>query len=171
VALTANAFKDDQDRCLASGMNDFLSKPVTSPGLQRMLERWVKVASEPAVLQLQAEGPCSAADSLQNVRKTLEEMAGMLGAEIVPEVLALFAATADELLPALQRAIVGGDFVLLERHAHRLKGTLAQIGAKNIALLAAELEQLGRSQSTEGALALLESLRGNIGHIRSELIR
>jgi len=41
VALTANAFRGDQQRCLAAGMDDYLSKPFTQEQLRTLLERWV----------------------------------------------------------------------------------------------------------------------------------
>jgi len=41
VAMTANAFKEDRDRCLAVGMDDYLSKPIRRKQLQEMLEHWM----------------------------------------------------------------------------------------------------------------------------------
>jgi PAS domain S-box-containing protein len=42
VAVTANAFLDDRDRCLAAGMNDYLAKPLRLPDLERVLARWAR---------------------------------------------------------------------------------------------------------------------------------
>jgi CheY-like chemotaxis protein len=41
IAMTANAFKEDRDRCLESGMNDYLSKPIRKKQLQETLEYWM----------------------------------------------------------------------------------------------------------------------------------
>jgi CheY-like chemotaxis protein len=49
VAMTANAFAEDRERCLAVGMNDFLAKPVSRTALAEVIEKWTAIAGTPGL--------------------------------------------------------------------------------------------------------------------------
>ncbi|MEW9898735.1 CHASE domain-containing protein [Chitinivorax sp. PXF-14] len=167
VALTANASVATEKECRAAGMNDFVTKPITPESMGRVLQRWVSghattpAAEAGAVIadcaEAAAPAPLPGAD-LDNVRATLDSLASALGADVVPQVLALYRDTTAELIPAIEQASAEADWAQLIRHAHRLKGTAAQIGGKLIAEQCAELEAAARQEDADAVAYFIASI-------------
>jgi len=159
VALTASALPVDRERALASGMDDYLVKPVGPAALDAMLSQLVSGAerrTEPVLQPAAARAP-----SLGSLDEhILEELRVFTSAKFISESIDLFFKSAAKGLAALRDAHAGDDLVRLERGAHSLRGSCAIIGARRMMELAAELEDIARDRRSEGIadrIALLET--------------
>jgi len=142
IAMTAGAMKGEREKCLAAGMDDYVSKPVALDELETALERWVRPA--------EAVEPASApATSAGAVRETFDSqivaMLRSLGADGEPDAFismtTLFVASAAGLLATLREALAAGDAQAVGRVAHALKGSAANLGAVRLADACRELEE------------------------------
>jgi HPt (histidine-containing phosphotransfer) domain-containing protein len=138
IAMTAHAMAGDRERCLAAGMDDYLSKPLRPELLDEVLERWLGVTvAEPAVDE--AADRDAAIDALidsARMRTFREDYP-----DIVDQLLQLFVDSTPELLEELRAAVDGGDADERRRAAHKLKGSCQNIGATFMATLCLELER------------------------------
>jgi len=133
VALTANALKGEADRCLAAGMDDYLTKPLTLERLREAVARWAMGKTEeetqPAVN-----------------RSVVEEMFGG-NEKAIARVLARFKDAGARLVHEIGTARDNPE--KLTELAHKLKGAARAAGAMVLGDLAATLEKSGRSADVD----------------------
>jgi CheY-like chemotaxis protein/HPt (histidine-containing phosphotransfer) domain-containing protein len=183
VAMTAHAMKGDRERYLAGGMDDYISKPIHPPDLEKVIQSVITRLSAPAPAPVlspaDAAAAVSSAANLEEVSVTKTEESEILAhfegdAELVRELAEIFLRECPRLLGDLRAAIQSGDAPALQRAAHSLKGSVGNFSTSDAHSSAHQLEMLGKLGSTEGAaqvLAVLEAQLQRFNQILSNLAR
>jgi two-component system, sensor histidine kinase and response regulator len=143
--------QEDRERCLAAGMDAYLSKPLQAPQLFQLIDHLV-----PGTVPMPETACGSTPDgTVFDQQATLARVKG--DREMLQEIVQLFFAEAPELLARIQTAIAHGDGRALERAAHSLKGTVMSFGAQTAGDAALRLEAMGRGGDfTQAAMAYAE---------------
>ncbi len=145
LAMTAHAMRGDKERCLASGMDGYISKPITAIALFAEIERCLPATERGNAMTEISPEPDEQIDRVS----LLERVEG--DQELLTEMIHLFQEDVPNLLTAMRDALQRGDMAVLERSAHSLKGAVSNLSAKATAAAALRLEKDAKNKDAESA--------------------
>ncbi|MBV9959862.1 MAG: response regulator, partial [Acidobacteria bacterium] len=170
IAMTASALPEDRARCLAVGMDDYLTKPLHREELRAILARWL-----PADGRQRAASFSFASASATNTDASLDPEAlanlrqlGGPDQSFLRGLIEIFLHESTERLVRLRAAAARGDAQAVQHIAHTQRGACLNFGARRMALICEELERAEAAASIEHEAALVR-LEDEFARVRSAL--
>ncbi|MBW7988754.1 MAG: response regulator [Planctomycetes bacterium] len=180
VALTANAMKSDDKKCLAAGCDDYISKPIEKKKLLQVLSKYLSNKSEDLSRQIdsvqsgveQLNQLCSETSTADTTpAKPADEQYGEFPVdfeiikeiyddeEVLKETVKIFLEEAPKTTELLAEAITAKDSNNVKMYAHKLKGLARHVAARKLTDMLYDLETKGRKEELEGSEVLFADVR------------
>ena len=174
IAMTAHAMKEDRERCIQAGMDDYVSKPVSPEKLLQSLQTLLphKLTAGPVASEPDAEKPMdapAASETNEHFTPSVVLEAFDNDWEFLTSSIDLFISEYPAMLQGIQQAVETGNDKDLERSAHALKGMLGNFRARNAAKTALNLEHMAREGDLTAAPAELAQLESQVRQLEAQL--
>lgn len=161
IAVTASVMRSEVQRCLASGMDDYLPKPLRINELAAMLEKWLPAQPATGAAKLaNATTSAKSSETIPFVVWDMQVLVNLVGedAELQRTVLADFLNLSSVTISIIRAAIKAGNAQQAGNEAHKLKSGSRTVGAMLLGEYCQKLESAGRDDDMQSCRAIIESL-------------
>ncbi|CAK0776924.1 hypothetical protein WCLP8_5510002 [uncultured Gammaproteobacteria bacterium] len=172
LAMTANAMAGDKGRCVESGMNDHIAKPIDVAQLFLTLALWIKPKLAATVFDVVASRKETRVDGIldipgMDINGALVRMGG--SAKLLRKLVQRFGETQADAVVRIKAALAKGDAETATREAHTVKGLAGNIGAPVMAECAALVEGLLSRRETNGLDDALAVMAAELGSLQARI--
>ena len=169
IAMTAHALQGDRERCLAAGMDDYISKPVKADELTAVLERWL--SNRPATGHVAPAAPPPAIAPTENPSVNFERLRQTCDGDeqFTRELVDSYLTQTTTQIDQLRTAIAGADAARVERLAHTAAGASLAMGMIAIVPMLREIEAMGHIKQLIGAAELCDQAEREMERIKAAL--
>jgi two-component system sensor histidine kinase/response regulator len=167
VAMTAHAMQGDRERCIAAGMDEYMSKPIRAKQLLQILDSLQSPQSPVATSATEPPEDTAPSDTLIDWNSAMESVEG--DRELFKSLIEVFRGESQRSLHDLRTATEVNDLKTLRSLAHSLKGAMLAVGAIKTAKFTESIELASAHESTELISARLRMLELQLDQISKEL--
>lgn len=175
VALTAHAMKGDRDRCLAVGMDDYITKPFNEQQLATVLSKWLSETGTNKLTEQKVKMP-----EKQDLRSTKIHVDESIldnyrqvqqpgKPDLIKRLVRVYLKSSPKILQDISQAAKSNDTEKLWRSAHSLKSSSANLGACRLALLCEELEIMGRENRVDDPVRIAREIEAEFKEVTDAL--
>jgi two-component system, sensor histidine kinase and response regulator len=183
VAMTAHALEGDREKCLAAGMDGYISKPVNPRALEKVLIELISKKTETAAADnaKASAGPAARGEKAMNQTHATAALCGPAldpvtmatlreeGADVLAELIDMFLIDAPLRMKNARAAFERGDAAAITFEMHRLKGGAANFGAHELVKQCQAIELAGRAGDVAGAKRLYDLVGTEFDRVIAEL--
>ena len=172
IALTANAMQQDEDRCLAAGMDGYIPKPIDPTRLWATLVEWISSQeptseTRPAPVRVAIAPPQHEIPGL-NLALGLSHVSG--NRALLDSVLSKFLSSSGASGKRIREALEANDLERARLLVHSMKGTAGTIGAESLLAAAERLEgAIKGNEPDEDRLKAIDSLERELALLRASI--